>query len=134
MQTLWGQGLAGGPSLGSPGMPGTPLAVPLDRPALQNHPKSPTVNLRERWCWKRKCHLGVGMEVVGRRTAPGRRQPRAVPERAESLAGNCWLRLTGACLSLQITFYVLVKATYTLGYSVSLASLTTGSVILCLFR
>ncbi|EPQ05984.1 Vasoactive intestinal polypeptide receptor 2 [Myotis brandtii] len=34
----------------------------------------------------------------------------------------------------QITFYVLVKATYTLGYSVSLASLTTGSVILCLFR
>ncbi|XP_036211409.1 vasoactive intestinal polypeptide receptor 2 [Myotis myotis] len=34
----------------------------------------------------------------------------------------------------QITFYALVKATYTLGYSVSLASLTTGSVILCLFR
>ncbi|XP_036284771.1 vasoactive intestinal polypeptide receptor 2 [Pipistrellus kuhlii] len=34
----------------------------------------------------------------------------------------------------QITFYVLVKATYTLGYSVSLASLATGSIILCLFR
>ncbi|XP_073084962.1 vasoactive intestinal polypeptide receptor 2 isoform X3 [Manis javanica] len=34
----------------------------------------------------------------------------------------------------KIMFYVLVKATYTLGYSVSLISLTTGSIILCLFR
>ncbi|MBZ3877112.1 Vasoactive intestinal polypeptide receptor 2, partial [Sciurus carolinensis] len=34
----------------------------------------------------------------------------------------------------KITFYVLVKAVYTLGYSVSLVSLATGSVILCLFR
>ncbi|KAF5911423.1 hypothetical protein HPG69_004344 [Diceros bicornis minor] len=34
----------------------------------------------------------------------------------------------------EITFYVLVKAIYTLGYSVSLTSLTTGSIILCLFR
>uniref|UniRef100_A0A673TM79 Vasoactive intestinal peptide receptor 2 n=1 Tax=Suricata suricatta TaxID=37032 RepID=A0A673TM79_SURSU len=34
----------------------------------------------------------------------------------------------------KITFYVLVKAIYTLGYSVSLISLTTGSIILCLFR
>uniref|UniRef100_A0A4W2EU19 Vasoactive intestinal peptide receptor 2 n=1 Tax=Bos indicus x Bos taurus TaxID=30522 RepID=A0A4W2EU19_BOBOX len=34
----------------------------------------------------------------------------------------------------QITFYILVKAIYTLGYSVSLISLTTGSIILCLFR
>nr|KAF6419682.1 vasoactive intestinal peptide receptor 2 [Rousettus aegyptiacus] len=34
----------------------------------------------------------------------------------------------------QITFYVLVKAVYTLGYSVSLVSLATGSIILCLFR
>ncbi|XP_032161127.1 vasoactive intestinal polypeptide receptor 2 isoform X2 [Mustela erminea] len=34
----------------------------------------------------------------------------------------------------KITFYVLVKAIYTLGYSVSLMSLTTGSFILCLFR
>ncbi|XP_029810068.1 vasoactive intestinal polypeptide receptor 2 [Suricata suricatta] len=33
----------------------------------------------------------------------------------------------------KITFYVLVKAIYTLGYSVSLISLTTGSIILCLF-
>ncbi|KAL4827219.1 hypothetical protein H8958_019194 [Nasalis larvatus] len=34
----------------------------------------------------------------------------------------------------QITFYILVKAIYTLGYSVSLMSLATGSIILCLFR
>lgn len=34
----------------------------------------------------------------------------------------------------KIMFYILVKAVYTLGYSVSLISLTTGSVILCLFR
>ncbi|XP_057354432.1 vasoactive intestinal polypeptide receptor 2-like isoform X3 [Manis pentadactyla] len=34
----------------------------------------------------------------------------------------------------KIMFYMLVKATYTLGYSVSLISLTTGSIILCLFR
>ncbi|XP_036102993.1 vasoactive intestinal polypeptide receptor 2 [Molossus molossus] len=34
----------------------------------------------------------------------------------------------------KITFYDLVKAIYTLGYSVSLISLTTGSIILCLFR
>uniref|UniRef100_A0A8C4L1W2 Vasoactive intestinal peptide receptor 2 n=1 Tax=Equus asinus TaxID=9793 RepID=A0A8C4L1W2_EQUAS len=34
----------------------------------------------------------------------------------------------------KITFYILVKAVYTLGYSVSLISLTTGSIILCLFR
>ncbi|KAI5933832.1 Vasoactive intestinal polypeptide receptor 2 [Manis javanica] len=34
----------------------------------------------------------------------------------------------------KIMFYVLVKATYTLSYSVSLISLTTGSIILCLFR
>ncbi|XP_039692729.1 vasoactive intestinal polypeptide receptor 2 isoform X2 [Pteropus medius] len=34
----------------------------------------------------------------------------------------------------KITFYVLVKAIYTLGYSVSLISLATGSIILCLFR
>ncbi|KAI4585302.1 hypothetical protein MJG53_006836 [Ovis ammon polii x Ovis aries] len=34
----------------------------------------------------------------------------------------------------KITFYILVKAIYTLGYSVSLISLTTGSIILCLFR
>uniref|UniRef100_A0A8D0Q6D5 Vasoactive intestinal peptide receptor 2 n=1 Tax=Sus scrofa TaxID=9823 RepID=A0A8D0Q6D5_PIG len=34
----------------------------------------------------------------------------------------------------KITFYVLVKTIYTLGYSVSLISLTTGSIILCLFR
>ncbi|EHB08752.1 Vasoactive intestinal polypeptide receptor 2 [Heterocephalus glaber] len=33
-----------------------------------------------------------------------------------------------------ITFYILVKAIYTLGYSVSLMSLATGSIILCLFR
>ncbi|XP_074049340.1 vasoactive intestinal polypeptide receptor 2 isoform X1 [Macrotis lagotis] len=32
------------------------------------------------------------------------------------------------------TFYILVKAIYTLGYSVSLIALTTGSIILCLFR
>uniref|UniRef100_A0A8C9AHD5 Vasoactive intestinal peptide receptor 2 n=1 Tax=Prolemur simus TaxID=1328070 RepID=A0A8C9AHD5_PROSS len=37
-------------------------------------------------------------------------------------------------LSLQVTFYVLVKAIYTLGYSVSLMSLATGSIILCVFR
>ena len=37
-------------------------------------------------------------------------------------------------LLFQITFYILVKAIYTLGYSVSLISLTTGSIILCLFR
>lgn len=41
-----------------------------------------------------------GMEVVGRRAAPGRRQPRAVPERAASLAGSCPAPLTDACLSL----------------------------------
>uniref|UniRef100_A0A2K5Q2R6 Vasoactive intestinal peptide receptor 2 n=1 Tax=Cebus imitator TaxID=2715852 RepID=A0A2K5Q2R6_CEBIM len=34
----------------------------------------------------------------------------------------------------QIMFYILVKAIYTLGYSVSLMSLATGSIILCLFR
>uniref|UniRef100_A0A8P0SWX0 Vasoactive intestinal peptide receptor 2 n=1 Tax=Canis lupus familiaris TaxID=9615 RepID=A0A8P0SWX0_CANLF len=34
----------------------------------------------------------------------------------------------------KITFYILVKAIYTLGYSASLVSLTTGSVILCVFR
>lgn len=34
----------------------------------------------------------------------------------------------------KITFYILVKAIYTLGYSVSLMSLTTGSIIICLFR
>lgn len=34
----------------------------------------------------------------------------------------------------QMAFYVLVKAVYTLGYSVSLVSLATGSMILCLFR
>ncbi|XP_010640036.1 vasoactive intestinal polypeptide receptor 2 isoform X2 [Fukomys damarensis] len=34
----------------------------------------------------------------------------------------------------KITFYILVKAIYTLGYSVSLMSLATGSIILCLFR
>ncbi|XP_060104105.1 vasoactive intestinal polypeptide receptor 2 [Heteronotia binoei] len=31
-------------------------------------------------------------------------------------------------------FYVLVKAIYTLGYSASLIALTTGSIILCVFR
>nr|XP_027779656.1 vasoactive intestinal polypeptide receptor 2 isoform X1 [Marmota flaviventris] len=34
----------------------------------------------------------------------------------------------------KVAFYVLVKAIYTLGYSVSLVSLATGSMILCLFR
>ncbi|XP_045420429.1 vasoactive intestinal polypeptide receptor 2 isoform X2 [Lemur catta] len=34
----------------------------------------------------------------------------------------------------KVTFYVLVKAIYTLGYSVSLMSLATGSIILCVFR
>nr|XP_056713100.1 vasoactive intestinal polypeptide receptor 2 [Euleptes europaea] len=32
------------------------------------------------------------------------------------------------------TFYVLVKSIYTLGHSASLVALTTGSIILCLFR
>uniref|UniRef100_A0A8D0C7P1 Vasoactive intestinal peptide receptor 2 n=1 Tax=Salvator merianae TaxID=96440 RepID=A0A8D0C7P1_SALMN len=32
------------------------------------------------------------------------------------------------------TFYVLVRAIYTLGHSASLIALTTGSIILCLFR
>uniref|UniRef100_A0A8C3RU21 Vasoactive intestinal peptide receptor 2 n=1 Tax=Chelydra serpentina TaxID=8475 RepID=A0A8C3RU21_CHESE len=34
----------------------------------------------------------------------------------------------------KINFYVLVKAIYTLGHSASLIALTTGSIILCLFR
>ncbi|XP_074841149.1 vasoactive intestinal polypeptide receptor 2 [Carettochelys insculpta] len=34
----------------------------------------------------------------------------------------------------KINFYVLVRAIYTLGYSASLIALTTGSIILCLFR
>ncbi|XP_060051733.1 vasoactive intestinal polypeptide receptor 2-like [Erinaceus europaeus] len=34
----------------------------------------------------------------------------------------------------KMQFYVLVKTVYTLGYSVSLISLTTGSIILCAFR
>ncbi|XP_048367791.1 vasoactive intestinal polypeptide receptor 2 isoform X2 [Sphaerodactylus townsendi] len=33
-----------------------------------------------------------------------------------------------------VTFYVLVKAIYTFGHSASLVALTTGSIILCLFR
>lgn len=36
--------------------------------------------------------------------------------------------------SVQVNFYVRVKAIYTLGHSVSLIALTTGSIILCLFR
>lgn len=35
---------------------------------------------------------------------------------------------------VQVNFYVRVKAIYTLGHSVSLIALTTGSIILCLFR
>ncbi|XP_045719908.1 vasoactive intestinal polypeptide receptor 2 isoform X3 [Mirounga angustirostris] len=42
--------------------------------------------------------------------------------------------MRGAPVAQSITFYILVKAIYTLGYSVSLISLTTGSIILCLFR
>uniref|UniRef100_A0A8C5KUA0 Vasoactive intestinal peptide receptor 2 n=1 Tax=Jaculus jaculus TaxID=51337 RepID=A0A8C5KUA0_JACJA len=42
--------------------------------------------------------------------------------------------LVVSCGFPEITFYILVKAIYTLGYSVSLMSLTTGSIILCLFR
>uniref|UniRef100_A0A8C0J7L7 Vasoactive intestinal polypeptide receptor 2 n=1 Tax=Chelonoidis abingdonii TaxID=106734 RepID=A0A8C0J7L7_CHEAB len=34
----------------------------------------------------------------------------------------------------KINFYVLVRAIYTLGHSASLIALTTGSIILCLFR
>uniref|UniRef100_U3J6K8 Vasoactive intestinal peptide receptor 2 n=1 Tax=Anas platyrhynchos platyrhynchos TaxID=8840 RepID=U3J6K8_ANAPP len=34
----------------------------------------------------------------------------------------------------KVNFYVRVKAIYTLGHSVSLIALTTGSIILCLFR
>uniref|UniRef100_A0A8D0H346 Vasoactive intestinal peptide receptor 2 n=1 Tax=Sphenodon punctatus TaxID=8508 RepID=A0A8D0H346_SPHPU len=34
----------------------------------------------------------------------------------------------------KVTFYILVKAIYTLGHSASLIALTTGSIILCLFR
>ncbi|XP_068001837.1 vasoactive intestinal polypeptide receptor 2 isoform X4 [Melanerpes formicivorus] len=34
----------------------------------------------------------------------------------------------------KVNFYVRVKAVYTLGHSVSLIALTTGSIILCLFR
>jgi len=36
--------------------------------------------------------------------------------------------------SVQVNFYVRVKAIYTFGHSVSLIALTTGSIILCLFR
>ncbi|ELW69819.1 Vasoactive intestinal polypeptide receptor 2 [Tupaia chinensis] len=45
-----------------------------------------------------------------------------------------WTYVTKSRLIKDITFYVLVKAIYTLGYSLSLTSLVTGSMILCLFR
>ena len=62
-------------------------------------------------------------------------QPRLPPSEAQPLPRRrAPLRLTDASLLFQITFYILVKAIYTLGYSVSLISLTTGSIILCLFR
>ncbi|MEQ2304756.1 hypothetical protein AMECASPLE_030692 [Ameca splendens] len=35
---------------------------------------------------------------------------------------------------LQLVFYVVVQTLYTLGHSLSLIALTTGSAILCLFR
>lgn len=37
-------------------------------------------------------------------------------------------------LCLQLVFYVVVQTLYTLGHSLSLIALTTGSAILCLFR
>lgn len=69
-------------------------------------------------------------------------QPRAGPEGNGILGPGdcplipCWPPAAHRYdrLSLQITFYDLVKVIYTLGYSVSLISLTTGSIILCLFR
>lgn len=38
------------------------------------------------------------------------------------------------CLCLQLVFYTLVQTLYTLGHSLSLVALVTGSAILCLFR
>uniref|UniRef100_A0A3B4ZWP9 Vasoactive intestinal peptide receptor 2 n=1 Tax=Stegastes partitus TaxID=144197 RepID=A0A3B4ZWP9_9TELE len=38
------------------------------------------------------------------------------------------------CVWLQLVFYLVVQTLYTLGHSLSLIALTTGSAILCLFR
>ncbi|XP_054996943.1 vasoactive intestinal polypeptide receptor 2 isoform X1 [Sorex araneus] len=61
---------------------------------------------------------------------------------SKNCTGDGWSEvfptLMDACgsqdLEKKISFYDLVKAIYTLGYSLSLISLTTGSIILCLFR
>lgn len=85
----------------------------------------------------RRFGLGVGEGhrrlVVSRAREPSGRE-RHPQVRGRSLGPGCHQQLTALFLSLQITFYVLVKAVYTLGYSVSLVSLATGSIILCLFR
>lgn len=57
-------------------------------------------------------------------------QPQAPPEEGGPAAAHPDVTSP----SLSDPFYILVKAIYTLGYSVSLISLTTGSIILCLFR
>lgn len=59
---------------------------------------------------------------------PAAAAPQPLPRRRPRCGSRTHLLL------FQITFYILVKAIYTLGYSVSLISLTTGSIILCLFR
>lgn len=71
--------------------------------------------------------------MVSRAREPSGRE-RHPQVQGRSLGPGCHQKLTALFLPLQITFYVLVKAVYTLGYSVSLVSLATGSIILCLFR
>lgn len=75
------------------------------------------------------------------KAARGFQHPRAIGQGMGTLRSGdgpsvpgCHQKLTALFLSLQIMFYVLVKAIYTLGHSVSLISLATGSIILCLFR
>ncbi|XP_054351201.1 vasoactive intestinal polypeptide receptor 2 isoform X3 [Pongo pygmaeus] len=70
--------------------------------------------------------LGASPEGIG--LSDGNGDSKAATDRVGSAMGTVLRKHP------EITFYILVKAIYTLGYSVSLMSLATGSIILCLFR
>lgn len=122
-------GRPGGPSKGATHRPGFlrfPNSHPPDRFALWR-PGQVIHGALEGSRWALRVVSGSGQRWNSR--TQQQQQPPSPPRGGGPHCGS-----QTRPLLFQITFYIRVKAIYTLGYSVSLISLTTGSIILCLFR
>lgn len=85
------------------------------------------------WVWSRVHVTGYLLYCITAARSTG------AAEAVLMLTSSYWCGHSGCAdmltlMSLQLIFYTVVKTLYTLGHSLSLIALTTGSAILCLFR